>query len=71
MDIARVLAANINAEMEARGIDRLQLVFDLGYRPETIERWLSGERCVTAYGLYKMSKYFGCTMEHLMAGVDG
>lgn len=68
MDFPHIIAENICSEMEARGIDKLQLVMDLGYKPETIERWLSGDRCVTAYGLFRIARYLGCTMEHLMDG---
>lgn len=68
MDIPHIVAENINNEMKARGIDKLQLVMDLNYKPETIDRWLKGDRCITAYGLFRVARYLGCTMEHLMHG---
>ena len=36
----------------------------------TMSKWVNGRRQITAYGLYRVSKVLGVTMEKLMEGIE-
>jgi len=42
----------------------------LGYNYYTLSAQLNGHNKMSAYQLYRIAKYLGCTMDELMDGVD-
>ena len=55
-------------KMQHRTLDGL--ADDIGVGHDTMSQWVNGRRQVTAYGLYRISKALGVTMEELMEGVE-
>ena len=45
------------------------LADDIGVGWVTMSKWVNGRRQITAYGLYRVSKVLGVTMEKLMEGI--
>ena len=64
-------ARNIKLELERIGKSPSWLAQEIGVTDGTMTRWLRVERQPTAYGLYKVAKVLGVSMESLMQGVDG
>ena len=46
------------------------LADDIGVSWVTMSQWVNGRRQITAYGLYRVSKVLGVSMEKLMEGVE-
>ena len=47
-----------------------QLAEEIGVSLDTISRWCSGRRQITSYGLYRVSRALGVSMEKLMKGIE-
>ena len=46
------------------------LADEVGVGWVTMSKWINGRRQITAYGLYRVSKVLGVTMEKLMEGIE-
>jgi transcriptional regulator with XRE-family HTH domain len=46
------------------------LADDIGVSWVTMSKWINGRRQITAYGLYRVSKVLGVSMERLMEGIE-
>lgn len=46
------------------------LADDIGVSWVTMSKWVNGRRQITAYGLYRVSKVLGVSMERLMEGIE-
>jgi transcriptional regulator with XRE-family HTH domain len=46
------------------------LADDIGVSWVTMSKWINGHRQITAYGLYRVSKVLGVSMERLMEGIE-
>ena len=47
-----------------------QLAEEIGVSHDTISRWCSGRRQITVYGLYRVSKVLGVSMNRLSEGIE-
>ena len=54
--------------MQNRTID--QLAEEIGVSHDTISRWCNGRRQITVYGLYRVSKVLGVSMNRLSEGIE-
>ena len=62
---------NIRNLMQKNNMDSIDLANRLYPTPyATIVKWISGARQPTAYGLYRIAKVFGESMEKLMEGIE-
>lgn len=61
---------NIRNRLDENCMSQRQLAQAIGVTDVTMNRWVTGWRQPTAYGLYRISKVFGCTMEDLMEGIE-
>ena len=46
------------------------LANEIGVGHQTMSNWINGHRQITSYGLYRVSKVLGETMERLMEGIE-
>lgn len=46
------------------------LADEVGVGWVTMSKWINGRRQITAYGLYRVSKVLGVSMEQLMEGIE-
>ena len=61
---------NIKRLCKRKGLT-LQILADrIGVSDCTMSNWCSGKRQITAYGLLRVSRVLGTTMEELMEGID-
>ena len=61
---------NIKHLCKRKGLT-LQILADrIGVSDCTMSNWINGHRQVTAYGLLRISKVLGTTMEKLMEGIE-
>lgn len=67
--IARIIGANIVRHANDRKVTFLQLANEMHVEEETLRRWLTGERMITAYGLVRAARALETTMEELTKGV--
>lgn len=51
-------------------IRQKELAAQIGVTEQTMSNWITGVRPVTAYGLLRISRFLGVTMEQLMEGID-
>jgi len=65
------ISRNISTRMHAAGLSRKELAIAIDIEEMTMERWLAGTRQPTVYGLWRISKVFGCTMDDLVEGIEG
>lgn len=56
--------------LKVRGISQAQLVKDLGLAQNTFTNWMKRNALPSTEILYKISKYFGVTMEYLITGSE-
>ncbi|MBQ3642246.1 helix-turn-helix transcriptional regulator [bacterium] len=54
--------------LKVRGITQARLVKDLGLAQNTFTNWMNRNALPSTEILYKISKYFGVTMEYLITG---
>ena len=47
-----------------------QLAEEIGVSHDTMSKWTNGRRQITSYGLYRVSRALGVTMERLMEGIE-
>ena len=47
-----------------------QLAEEIGVSRDTMSRWCSGHRQITVYGLYRVSKALGVSMNRLSEGIE-
>ena len=38
--------------------------------PDVMKKWLTGKRCISVYGLYRVAKALNCTADSLLKGID-
>lgn len=63
--IGKIIGENIVRVCREKGISFDSLCEKTGARPETMEKWLTGYRCITVYGLHRTAKAVDCTMDEL------
>ena len=61
---------NIRLQCRIRNTTLHALAEDIGVSWVTMSKWVNGRRQITAYGLYRVSKVLGATMEKLMEGIE-
>ena len=61
---------NIIQVMREKDMDEIDLMTATGTSPATMQKWLSGTRIPTAYGLYRIAKALHVSMDSLMYGVE-
>ena len=61
---------NIKLYCRMKNITLLSLADSIGVGWVTMSKWVNGHRQITAYGLYRVSKVLGVTMEKLMEGIE-
>ena len=62
---------NINALLRERRMKQKELAALIGVTEPTMSNWITGIRQPTCYGLFRISKVLGVTMEELMKGIEG
>lgn len=67
--LARIVGKNITATAVDLGWTFSQLAKDMDVREETLQRWLTGERMITVFGLVRASRVLGVSMEALTKGL--
>ena len=67
--LAQKVGKNITAAALDLGWTFSQLARDMHVREETLQRWLSGERMITVFGLVRVSRVLGVSMETLTKGL--
>ena len=65
-----ILGRNIVAYREAGGITRTELARRLGISRGYIYTLENGVCTPTVFIVYEMARYFGCTIEQLLVGVE-
>ena len=68
--IARVIGENIRKRIDEKGLLMREVAAEVNVLEHTFFGWMRGERQPSAYALYRLARYFGCTMEDLMEGVE-
>jgi transcriptional regulator with XRE-family HTH domain len=61
---------NIKHLCKRKGLTLGILADRIGVSDCTMSNWINGHRQVTAYGLLRISRVLGVTMEKLMEGVE-
>lgn len=61
----RAIGKRIQALIDERGMTRADLARELGYGEMTLDRWMNGQRQITAYALKRVAKYLDVTMDYL------
>lgn len=67
--LAQIVGKNITAAAQDLGWTFPQLAKDMDTREETLQRWLTGERMITVFGLVRASRVLGVSMEALTKGL--
>jgi plasmid maintenance system antidote protein VapI len=67
--LAEIVGKNIVAAAQDLGWTFPQLAKDMDVREETLQRWLTGERMITVFGLVRASRVLGVSMEALTKGL--
>lgn len=67
--LAQIVGKNIVAASQASGTSFTQLAKDMDTREETLQRWLTGERMITVFGLVRASRVLDVPMEKLTKGI--
>lgn len=67
--LARIVGKNITAAAVDLGWTFTQLSKDMNVREETLQKWLTGERMITVFGLVRASRVLGVSMEALTKGL--
>ena len=67
--LAWIVGKNITAAAVDIGWTFPQLAKDMDVREETLQRWLTGERMITVFGLVRASRVLGVSMEALTKGL--
>lgn len=67
--LAQIVGKNITAAAVDLGWTFPQLARDMDVREETLQRWLTGERMITVFGLVRASRVLGVSMEALTKGL--
>lgn len=67
--LAGIVGKNITAAALDLGWTFSQLAKDMDVREETLQRWLTGERMITVFGLVRASRVLGVSMEALTKGL--
>lgn len=61
---------NIKRLCKRKGLT-LQILADrIGVSDHTMSNWVNGHRQITAYGLLRVSRILGVSIEELMEGID-
>lgn len=67
--VGKIIGENIVAAAQDLGWTFSQLAKDMDVREETLQRWLTGERIITVFGLVRASRVLGVSMEKLTEGL--
>lgn len=67
--LAQIVGKNITAAAVYLGWTFPQLARNMDVREETLQRWLTGERMITVFGLVRASRVLGVSMEALTKGL--
>lgn len=65
------IGKNIHRRLLINGVTQKKLAEEIHVTQVTMSRWINGERNPSVYGLYRIAKYLGVTMEELMEGIEG
>ena len=61
---------NIKFYCKLKNLTLHTLAEEIGVSWVTMSKWVNGRRQITAYGLYRVSKVLGVSMERLMEGIE-
>ena len=67
--VGKIIGKNIVAAAQDLGWTFSRLAKDMDVREETLQRWLTGERMITVFGLVRASRVLGVSMEKLTEGL--
>lgn len=67
--IATIIGWNIQKELKKARMSAGQLSEKIGVTEKTMRNWISGDRQITAYALYRAATVLGCAMEDFMKGI--
>lgn len=67
--LAQIVGKNITAAAVDLGWTFTQLSKNMNVREETLQKWLTGERMITVFGLVRASRVLGVSMEALTKGL--
>lgn len=68
--IAQVIGKNIVQVAVQNGITLPHLASLLNVPPQTLRRWLTGERVITVYALVRVSRVLEVPLEQLVNGIE-
>ena len=66
MDVNRIIANNIQAELEKRNIKPVDLAKEIGISKQTMNKMMDGIRTINAVELHKIAEYLHVSMDCLM-----
>ena len=61
---------NIKFYCKLKNLTLHTLAEEIGVSWVTMSKWINGHRQITAYGLYRVSRVLGVSMERLMEGIE-
>lgn len=61
---------NIKLLCKMKNMTLDQLAEEIGVSRDTMSRWCNGHRQITVYGLYRVSKVLGVSMNRLSEGIE-
>ena len=68
--IAQVIGKNIVQVAVQNGITLPHLAELINVPPQTLRRWLTGERMITVYALVRVSRVLQVPLERLVDGIE-
>lgn len=68
--IAQVIGKNIVQVAVQNGISLPRLSAMVNVPPQTLRRWLTGERVITVYALVRVSRALEVPLEQLVNGIE-
>lgn len=62
---------NIEAERARNGLSKEEVAREFGVATKTYYNWINGDSPIPSTALIKMAKFFGVTVDYLLAGSEG
>lgn len=70
LDVNRIIANNIQRELEKRNLKPVDLAKEIGIRKQTMNKMMDGTRTINAIELHKIAEYLHVSMDCLMKMPD-
>lgn len=62
----KILASNLQYQIQLKGLDQKTIAIDLDVNPPTFNQWVNGKAIPSVSTLRRLAKYFDCTMAALI-----